>query len=168
MRAGLRKLVPIFNAHRMVQDYTNRYYQPCSRRYAELCRDNMAGAREMARWRSRIMTGWGDVAVLETASSDGQERLVGDRITISAKVRLGGLSPEDVTVEAYFGILDPDGDFKERETAVLEPMGQMGDAHQFSGSIGCRKTGRFGYTVRVTPSHKRLENPFVMGLVKWA
>jgi len=40
--------------------------------------------------------------------------------------------------------------------------------YTFHGQIPCQKTGRFGYTVRITPSKERLENRFAMGLVTWA
>ncbi|MEW5724722.1 MAG: alpha-glucan family phosphorylase [Thermodesulfobacteriota bacterium] len=168
MRAGLRELVPIFNSHRMVQDYARRFYQPCSRRYSELSRDNMAGARELAAWRSKLMTGWNEVKVLEVDSTKIEEALVGDEIEVKADVALGSLTPEDVTVEAYFGRLDHNGEFTERETRVLTTAEQQDKFYIYRGRIPCSQAGRFGFTVRVTPSQQKQENPFVMGLVQWA
>jgi starch phosphorylase len=43
-----------------------------------------------------------------------------------------------------------------------------GDGLIFEGQIPCDRPGRFGYTVRVTPSRDKLGNPFVLGLVAWA
>jgi starch phosphorylase len=168
MQAGLRLLLPIFNAHRMVSDYAVRYYAPCSQRYRELCLNDLAGAREMAKWRSKIMTGWQGVSVQEVVSGGSRDALVGDEIGVSAQVKLGELSPEDVTVEAYYGLLDHNGEFMERETLPLKLFGNQADVHEFRGRIPCGKTGRFGFTVRVTPNQEKSENPFVMGLVKWA
>ncbi|MFH1135097.1 MAG: alpha-glucan family phosphorylase [Pseudomonadota bacterium] len=168
MRAGLMKLVPVFNSHRMVMEYTKRFYLPCSRRYNELTQNDLALARELAEWRRKLMTGWQEVSVPEVSSSDGRYIKVGDEIEVMAKVRLGPLSPEDVTVEAYYGLLDHHGDFKERETMILHPTALSGDAHEFRGVITSKKTGRFGFTVRVTPSVNRLENRFVTGLLAWA
>lgn len=168
MRAGLRKLVPVFNSHRMVQEYAERYYGPCSRRYSTLSLDNMRGAKDLAQWRSKIMTGWGDVSVVEMISSNGREAFVGDQIEVTTRVKLGNLSAADVTVEAYFGALDHNGDFTARDTAELTPVGNDGDIHEFRGLVPCQTSGRYGFTVRVMPSKQRLENPFVMGLVIWA
>ncbi|MDY6850730.1 MAG: alpha-glucan family phosphorylase [Thermodesulfobacteriota bacterium] len=168
MQDGLRSLVPIFNAHRMVQEYADRYYLPCSRRFNHLCRDNMAGAEELAVWRQKLMTGWREVVVEEVTSTDGQEVLVGDEIKVTARLGLGSLEPGDVTVEAYYGRLDQNGDFTERETSILELTDSTDGAYVFKGVISCTKTGRFGFTVRVTPSLLKLENRFVMGLVTWA
>ena len=168
MRAGLRSLVPIFNSHRMVQDYSEKYYKTCSRRYRAFSVDNMSGVKDLAAWRRKIMTGWNQVEVVDVVSGGARETLVGDEIGVSAKLRLGELSPEDITVEAYFGRLDNNGDFADRETIALTLFGSSEGLFEFRGRVPCRKTGRFGFTVRVTPSQQRLENPFVMGLVKWA
>jgi len=168
MRSGLRHLAPIFNAHRMVQEYVSRYYLPCSRRFNTLCRDEFAGAKDLAAWRQKLMTNWQEVSVEEVTYGDGLEMPVGQQVDVMARVRLGTLSPEDVTVDAYYGPLDQHGDFAERETVPLEVVDSVDGIYTFRGQIPCRKTGRFGYTVRVTPSHKRLENRFIMGLVTWA
>jgi starch phosphorylase len=114
------------------------------------------------------MTGWAGVSVEEVISGDGLDMFVGSELDIEARVKLGALTPDDVTVEAYYGHLDHNGDFAERDTAVLEVKGLKGEIYSFKGKIPCPKTGRFGYTVRIMPSKKRLENPFIIGLVTWA
>jgi len=168
MRAGLQHLAPIFNAHRMVQEYVSRYYLPCSRRYNVLCGDDFAGSIDLAEWRQRLMTSWHEVSVERVAPEEVPEMLVGKDVEVVAHVKLGALSPEDVTVEAYYGRLDQRGDFVDRETAPLKLTDSAEGSYAFRGGIPCRDVGRFGYTVRVTPSQSRLENPFVMGLVTWA
>jgi len=168
MRAGLRHLVPQFNSHRMVLEYVSRYYHPCSVRFSALCQNGFEGARDLAAWRQKLMTNWQDVAVLEVSAGDGIEMPVGNALAVQAKVRLGKLTSEDVTVEAYYGRLDENGNFSERETVKLVPAGASDGVYAYMGAIPCGRTGHFGYTVRVTPSHQRLENRFMMGLVKWA
>jgi starch phosphorylase len=119
-------------------------------------------------WRQKLMTCWNAVSVEEVVSSDDLEMPVGQEVEVVARVKLGDLLPEDVIVEAYYGRLDHQGEFAGRETVTLEVQDSDGDSYTFRGLIPCRTTGRFGYTVRVMPSHKRLENPFAMGLVTWA
>ena len=168
MKAGLHDLVPIFNSHRMVQEYTDRFYLPCSARYNRLSSDEFTEAKSLASWRQKVMTGWNSVSVQEVISDEGRDIPIGGRLEITAKVVLGELFPDDVTVEAYYGRLDHLGEFKERETKELLSASLEGGVHIFKGEVECYGTGRFGYTVRIMPSRKRLENPFVMGLVAWA
>jgi len=168
LKAGLKNLVPVYNSHRMVQEYVSRYYLPCSRRYNALCGNKYEGSKDLAKWRQKLMTSWQGVSVVEIASLDGMERTVGAEVEVFAKVKLGSLSPEDVIVEAYFGRLNPDGNFAERATVPLSVVDSTDGIITYGGKIPCRETGRFGYTVRVMPSHERLENRFAMGLVTWA
>ena len=114
------------------------------------------------------MTAWHDVSIEEVVSGNGLEKRVGQELEVVARVRLGSLLPEDVIVEAYYGRIDQNGEFVDRETAALDVEGSDGGLYTYRGHIPSLKTGRFGYTVRVMPSHKRLENRFAMGLVTWA
>ncbi|MFO8090521.1 MAG: alpha-glucan family phosphorylase, partial [Desulfatiglandaceae bacterium] len=168
MRAGLRHLVPQFNAHRMVQEYTERYYKPCSERYLQLCRTRFEGAKDLALWRQKLMTGWHGVGISEIAGPENVELKAGESITVRATVELGELTPEDVTVEIYYGRLDQNGEFIERNTAEMDPVEETGNRYIYEGVIRCSSSGRVGYTARVLPSRKRLENRFVMGLLAWA
>jgi starch phosphorylase len=168
MRSGLRHLAPVFNAHRMVQEYMTRYYIPCSERFHYLSRDNFAGARELAGWRQKLMTGWQQVSLEVVSGGDAIETYVGQELEVTALVKLGTLAPEDVTVEAYYGPLDHQGEFAERNTIPLGIVESRESGYLFQGRIPCGGTGRFGYTVRVTPSKEFLENRFAIGLVTWA
>jgi glycogen phosphorylase len=168
MRAGLRYLVPVFNSHRMVQEYMDRYYLPCSKRFNFLSNDEFAGTKELASWRQKLMTGWNDITVIEINSDQCRELPVGGYLAVTAKIKLGSLHPDDVTVEAYYGRLDHLGEFSARDTASMDVQGIEDGAYIFKGNIPSIGTGRFGFTVRVMPSKNKLENPFVMGLVTWA
>ncbi len=168
MKAGLRDLVPVFNSHRMVQEYTDRFYLPCSTRYNRLSSSEYSETKSLASWRQKVMTGWNSVQVQEVLSDEGRDIPIGETLEVTAKVALGELSPEDVTVEAYYGRLDHQGEFRERVTEELLPVSFDQGVHVFKGNVKCSGTGRFGYTVRIMPSNKKLENPFVMGLVAWA
>lgn len=168
MRSGLRYLVPVFNSHRMVQEYMDRFYLSCSKRFNFLSNDDFKETKDLASWRQKLMTGWSDISVIEVSSEEIRELPVGEFLEVTAKIPLGSLAPDDVTVEAYYGRLDHHGEFSARDTVVLDVQGSENGVYVFKGNIPCDGTGRFGYTVRVMPSKNRLENPFIMGLVTWA
>ncbi|UQZ90388.1 alpha-glucan phosphorylase [Deltaproteobacteria bacterium Smac51] len=167
MRGSIRDLVPRFSSHRMVLEYYDRFYKQSSARFVSLTQDNFKPATEQAAWRQKLMTSWNDMSILEI-TSNGDKR-VGDAMEFTAKVQMGSLSPEDVTVEAYYGHLDHMGEFIDRSTLALKPAEDLGgNVWLYKNSLTCRDTGKFGYTVRVTPSQARLANPFVLGLISWA
>ena len=114
------------------------------------------------------MTEWHGVGVSEVTGPENLQMKVGQAFTVKAKVELGLLSPEDVTVEIYYGRLDQNEEFIERNTSIMSVIGEDGGRHLYEGLVVCAGTGRFGYTVRILPSRERLENRFVMGLLAWA
>ncbi|MDR1577350.1 MAG: alpha-glucan family phosphorylase [Deltaproteobacteria bacterium] len=168
MRSSIRDLVPQFSSHRMVRDYYERFYRQSSDRYNALISNNFQVATEQAAWRQKLMTSWNDLAILELHGESDGVKTVGESVIVKAKAQLGGLAPADVTVEVYYGTMDHQGEFVDREILPMTAVGQENDLWLYQAKIDCVKTGRFGFTARITPSRDKLGNPFVMGLVTWA
>lgn len=170
MRNSIRELMPKFSSHRMVSDYYEHFYKQASEHFHHLTENNFARANEQAQWRNKLMTDWNQLNIKSISSNADQTSLVvGDLVEFKAIVNLGPMTPDDVTVEAYYGRLNHQGEFTDRSTKALSPEKQLEDGSwQFKGHVNCRHTGKFGYTVRATPSQNRLANPFVLGLISWA
>ena len=93
---------------------------------------------------------------------------VGAQLQVKAKVNLGALSPDDVQVQLFHGVLDNQGEIPIPATAPMSHNGaHEGSAWVFSGTIPCRSSGQHGFAVRVLPKHGDLANPFEPGLVVW-
>jgi starch phosphorylase len=87
-------------------------------------------------------------------------------LTLRAYVDLGGLSPEDVLVQAAYGPVDELDEIRSPEFAVLHHVeGYDSGQHRFDGEVPLERGGGFGYTVRVQPQHPLLASPAEMGLV---
>ncbi|MDR1085678.1 MAG: alpha-glucan family phosphorylase [Deltaproteobacteria bacterium] len=169
MRNSIKDLVPRFSSHRMVRDYFERFYRQCSERYNLLTSNNFQVASEQAAWRNKLMVSWNELAVQDLSCAEEGTKTVGEVVTVSAKVKLGALAPEDVTVEVYYGAMDHQGEFTSRETLAMSPVSQEeGGLWFYQARIDCDTAGRFGFTARITPSREKLGNPFVMGLITWA
>jgi len=86
-------------------------------------------------------------------------------------VRLGGLSPEDVTVRIYYGPIDAGGaiDATSAEMVVMESEGEVApDTFHFAGQIPGHASGAGGYAVCVLPHHPDLASPYGLHLIRWA
>ena len=86
---------------------------------------------------------------------------------VTVRARLGSLSPEDVSVEVYYGPLDPAGDIRDGAIATARHDGRDGDGELFRAEIPCRTTGRYGYTARIVPRHPDLVNALTPLLLTW-
>jgi starch phosphorylase len=187
-RAWIRKIknstkwiAPRFNTHRMVAEYTRRFYNPAAARWRYLTADAMAKAKEFAQWKSDMRNAWPDCAIkdviMEVKNGNGEEQLnrkkpqlkVGSQLSVRALVKLGKISPNDVSVELYHGPIDTWGNIKDSSTVRMEHKenSRQDGEHWFSGTMNCAKTGRHGVSVRVLPRHTDLVNPYELGLILW-
>ncbi len=86
---------------------------------------------------------------------------------VEVRLRLGVLSPKDLAVDIYYGPVDSKADLLDRETVPLQDFTQEEKGMVFRGEIPCQEVGRFGFRVRVLPSHPLLVNPYSLGLILW-
>jgi starch phosphorylase len=129
----------------------------------------MKGAKELAEWRQKIMTNWDQINIHRVHVQDGTPVPVLGSLRIEADIFLNDLDPEDVDVEIYCGPLNLRDDFTERNTKQMITVGSDGNGnHHFEGEIPCGETGKYGFTIRVLPSSRKLETPYTAGLVIWA
>lgn len=169
MKAAMCHLCPIFNSHRMVQDYANQFYISASRRYNDLSREEMKGAEELALWRQKIMTNWDQIRINRVNVHDGIPVPVSGRLRIGTDIFLSQLDPQDVDVEIYFGPLSLKDEFTERQTVQMKALDSDGNGnYRFEGEIPCLHTGKYGFTIRIMPSRRKMETPYNTGLVIWA
>jgi starch phosphorylase len=170
MKASMRTLIPVFNTHRMAEDYCERFYLPASLQLAVLTANSMADARRLASWKQRVAAHWPEVQVVGIESETPRGLKVGDVMPVAVRVRLGMIAPEEVTVEAVTGPLNARGELVDGAPQRLEHAEQVGQSgeHIFRGGVTCTASGRYGFSVRVLPFSRGLSaNPFEMGLIRW-
>jgi glycogen phosphorylase len=168
MKNAIMTVCPAFNTNRMVEDYTKICYVPSAVRYHRLTHDNLKSAADLSHWRRRLMRDWNQVRI-ENISADGVDAMrVGAEFEVKAHINLGTLSPEDVQVQLFHGIIDNASEIPEPSIAPMSSNGDhSGATWLFKGHIRCENSGHYGYTVRVLPRHANLGNAFEPGLVVW-
>jgi len=157
-------LGPKVTASRMVRDYVTNLYEPAAAGATALSNDDSAGVRSLASWKSHVRAAWTSVRVsnIETNTGEGHE---GERRYLRVSVDLGEFSPNDVRVQVLHGPIDSEGS--------LLPSPQICDLaigadHVWSGDYVVGRSGAYGLTARVLPSHPLLANAFELGCIAWA
>jgi starch phosphorylase len=170
MKASIGTLSCYFNTHRMVQEYTEHFYLPSAQRYWQLSADDMARAKALAAWKTRVLGGWSQVRVERVETERFTELQVGDKFHAKARVHLGSLTPDDVRVELYLGRVDAGGELVGAKATAMHPVGQgkVGSYFFEASDVTCSASGQHGYTVRVLPHHPDLTTPFLPELIVWA
>ncbi len=194
VKRSIRKLAPVFNTTRMVEEYAEKYYLPARKRYLRLTEPDLKRGTAFADWRERLNVVWPKVRIERVETSATQLKIGTDQ-QVGAWVDLGELTPNDVVVQLYHGNLDTGGNIIDGETLDMTPavadktvaqaanqaVGKDGAApntgsstgsgstvYQFVTNISYKTTGQHGLSVRVLPHHPDLPTPFLRGIVRWA
>ncbi|NYI06510.1 alpha-glucan family phosphorylase [Allostreptomyces psammosilenae] len=173
VRHTLATLGPKVLAARMVREYVTELYAPAARTQRALSAagpdgDAYRAAVELAAWKARVRQAWPGVRVdhVETTGL-GSTAELGSTLNVRVRVDLGELGPGDVDVQVMAGRVDSADRITEAVTTSLKPADRsdLEGRLLYEGPLTLDRTGAFGYTVRVLPSHPLLGSPTELGLV---
>jgi len=169
MKRAIATICPVYSTGRMVSEYMDRCYAPSIQRYETLMADNLVRANKLARWRHQMHRQWNAIRIDGVEARGADPMHVGSSLEVTARVSLGPLTPEDVEVQLFHGLVDNAGDIPQPATVRMAHNGQTtsGGMWLFQGTIPCRTSGQHGYAVRVLPRHPDLNHPFEPGLISW-
>lgn len=169
IKKSMKALCPVFNTHRMVSEYAERFYLPASDRFHTMVGDNLARAKKLVEWKARIRDQWGQVRVekVEMQIPEEGSMHVGDMLRIVARVSLGNLQPQDVVVEAYHGQLDIYHQVTKGFTMPLTWKSSKDGLHLYEGEVPCELSGLQGFSIRVLPTHPDAMLPQELPLIAW-
>ncbi len=169
MKNSMARICVHFNSHRMIEEYMEDYYVHAALAHQILGENRLARARELSEWRKRVRNCWSRVKVLEVSESRSDRLSLGEELSVSASIALGGLTDHEVIVDLCHGMIEPDTDrMINRSITTMTSSDQVSDeTWRFEGKIQCDETGVYGYMIRVLPFHPYLFNPLSMNLVAW-
>jgi starch phosphorylase len=169
MKSAMRSIGPQYNTNRMVREYTEKMYLPAIDHYTTLTADNFKRAKKFAVWKENLRRQWQTIKIGGVIVDDHMTLKVGESLTVRARIDLGQLTPEDVSVELYYGSLNARGEIENPKVALMKPSDKpKGTVYEFIGVNKLETSGRLGHTVRILPRHEDLDNPYKLGLILWA
>ncbi|MFF9770778.1 glycosyltransferase family 1 protein [Streptomyces sp. NPDC014636] len=165
VRQTLSLLGPKVLAGRMVREYVERLYAPAAQAHRALSPDT---ARDLAEWKARVRGAWAGVSVdhVETTAATATAEL-GTTVGLRVRVGLGELSPDDVEVQAVSGRVDAEDRITDATIVPLKPAGapDLEGRLVYEGPLSLDRTGPYGYTVRILPTHRLLASAAELGVV---
>jgi starch phosphorylase len=158
----------MFCSLRMVADYNNQHYLPAARRYDALLADEAQEAKNLATQIKRLRSLWKNIELQAPVRKNRGPYRVGENFEITAEVKLAELLPDEVDVELYYGHLRSLEDLAASRAEPMSVLEDRGNGHYLYGcSLTCEGSGRFGFTLRVTPrGDKRVKS--TPHLLTWA
>ncbi len=168
MKKSMQTIAVQFNSHRMVEDYVHRMYAPSAINWHLIRTDDFTSVRDFTSWIKDMRTRWSQMEIVEKRVDAKRSMHVGESVKIEVVMKLGQISPDDISVDIYYGRVDSKAEFKDRSTIPLRDFSSSGNLAVFRGEIPCREVGRFGFRVRVLPAHPLLSKPYSLGLILWS
>jgi starch phosphorylase len=168
MKRSIATVGPFFNTTRMVEEYARKLYAPAAARSQELAADGLAAARALVAWRTRVNAEWSHVRVESVTEHAPRPLRTGQELAVTADVRLGALSPDEVLVEAYHGRLHGEHTLTDGVALPLRCLGPLGEGrYRYEGTIPAQESGEHAFAVRVLPRHDALAGKFATRLLAW-
>jgi starch phosphorylase len=153
----------------MVRQYTSRFYVPAIKLSHNLTDRDLAAAKALTDWKERVRVAWQGVAVDGIQLESPGEVAVGEPVRVSATVRLGTLTPDDVAVELYHGPTGGGHEIGRGRIVRMHAVGKAGDgAWRFSGEIPTTESGAHAFAARVVPYNEAMSHPYETSLIRWA
>ena len=152
----------------MVSEYAQKFYLPAGQRWDVFQRNDLEKARTLADWKESMQDRWHDVRVGKIDVLSKGELHVGRELKVRCQVRLGQISPGEVAVEIYQGLVDSDGRIQKGQAVEMEcQSGAAGEFHTYTGLIPCTISGRCGFAICVVAKNEDLANKYDTGLIRW-
>ena len=169
MKSSMREIGKSMSSHRMLMDYSNKFYLPALKNYRQLIKDEYKESRALAAYLSKLRQAWDSIAIAKIESNAKPVMQRGDLLTVNAQITLGSLTPDEVLVELYHGsVSNQSAVIKNARRAEMKAVGQEGNAYRYQVRIECEDTGFHGHTVRILPKHEALVHPYRSNFIKWA
>ncbi|MDR0969358.1 MAG: alpha-glucan family phosphorylase [Lentimicrobiaceae bacterium] len=169
IRNNIMQIAPNYTMKRMLDDYTNQYYNKLIERSKSLRKNNYQKTFEIVAWKNKIKTNWDNINVKSVKVPDPTIRPLdfGENFVAEITLEIPNLKAEDIGVELIFGKKLHD---KIDEIVFVEKMNLI-DAGEGWGlyyiNVPIYRAGVYDYTFRIYPNNQELPHRQDFSLVKW-
>jgi starch phosphorylase len=168
MKCCMRTIGQSMSSHRMLMDYSNKFYFPALKNYRRMIKDDYAEAKSLAAYLNKLKQAWDALKIVKIESNAKPVMQRGDALTVTAYLELGAMSPEELCIELYHGSMSTQTrNLENARRTEMKFAGQEGDIYRYQIKVECVDTGWQGHTVRILPKHSALVHPYRTGFVKW-
>jgi starch phosphorylase len=118
-------------------------------------------------WQKQLYKCWDDIKIISAEDNLLGDVSLGKSFIVKAKIKLGVIAPENVSVQLYFGYLDSKRRMSSSVISLMKLAGSGNDGtYTYEGVVSGDRVGHCGYVVRVVP---QLEGTVVYlpGLITW-
>ena len=166
VRASLKTVPSYYNTHRMVVDYTVKYYLPLNTMHMEMHQNNFEKTRGYILWLTKLKTQWPCVKFTSTGL-DGDVFLQGEEATLTATLFLGEISPDDVAVYAFTEFNATAHVFEKPKFHLLTLDSYKDSSATYIDRFKIRQAGRLRVAFATSPNNDCIRSLFDSNMTVW-
>lgn len=171
MKRSIQSLSPVYNTHRMVQDYTEQTYLPTADRARLFVANHYDVATKVADYKQFIRSNWYQVKIIgiddrsaKLSSEVPLSEMKPSTKEITAQVHFGPIWPQDTAVEVVY--YEDNGETWEQRIITMEPSGELKDYIQcYKATIPGHLIHGPHFSIRVRPISANFAHSFELSLV---
>lgn len=169
MKNSIKSITPMFSTQRMVKDYSSNYYFKALENGEKLRLNSAHEVAEYNQWRNYIYSQWDSIVIESIEIQNEHDAWLGEEIKVTAEIYLGNIKHEDVSVQIYYGPIDPHSNVISN-SQISEMIVHKSNENNtvYEGSYICNTVGKHGFTIRVLPNHQMMIRPSDLYICKWA
>ena len=165
----IAKVASNFTTNRMLSDYCRKYYNPLSQRFASLCENDFAQAREIAFWKRSIRREWQNIEVMNYSRLDisKNEINVGSSYPVTVELFTGEIDPSEIGFELIVAQESARGGMTIAGKYDFRLVSYFDKRATYRCEIKPEIAGVFDIAGRIYPKNPKLPHRQDFDLVKW-
>ncbi len=169
IKQNFARIAPHYTMERQLKDYYRKFYNKLFKRKELLIENDFERAKQLVRWKERVITAWDNIQVVEIVKPPMVEDntfFLGTTLHTYVKLKLGNLHPEDIKMEYIFTN-------RNEETVNLqgkfafEYVETSNGIATFHNQIHAKFSGVWNCAIRIIPAHPLLPHDMDFNLVTW-
>ncbi len=169
VKESMSKLVPRFNADRMVREYLQQMYLPTARREARLVKQGFRLAKELSDWKLKTPVRFSSLKLIDVIFEGihGDTIQVGEPFQVKIRIDPGNMEPEEILAELVIGRIDGHEFVKDPVSVPLKLENRTDKILTLSCEYQAQQSGQYSYGIRIVPYNKNLSVKQELGLALW-
>lgn len=169
IKNSIAQIAPNFTTTRMLTDYESKFYNKLSERIQKIKKDDFQLAKDLASWKKSVSRNWENIEIVSLKQLDISKEpiVIGEKYTASVKIKLNGLSTDDIGVELVVAEPVEDNKVLVRHTQEFKVVNEENNIVTYELDIIPTEPGVFDAGIRVYAKNNNLPHRQDFCLVKW-
>lgn len=169
IKNSIAMIAPNYTTKRMIDDYTNKFYNPLRERFTKLTANNYAQAKQMAAWKEKIAEHWDQIEIVSATVSDKllENPEVGDKYFAEVVLDTKNLNDNGIGIDFVSTEKDNNNNDKIDEVKEMKLVKEEGTRLYFKLEERISRSGTFKYAFRMFPKNKDLAHRQDFCYVRW-